>query len=178
MKLTDVLPLETWKALEDEIFARSGLQASVSDIDGIRITDTNRWANRLCPVIKADDRGQSYICAVAHMNLAKEARETKQPVIGECDAGMSKLVVPIFYGDEFLGAAGGCGLLLDDGEVDSFLLNKTLDLPEEKTDSLSEGIASLSTAQIQELADFIGDWLARHIPEARANHAAPSTEQG
>jgi hypothetical protein len=62
--------------------------------------------------------------------------------------------------------------------VDSFLLNKTLDLPEEKTDSLSEGIASLSTAQIQELADFIGDWLARHIPEARANHAAPSTEQG
>ncbi len=164
MKLTDVLPLETWKALEDEIYARSGLQASVFDIDGIRITDTKRWANRLCPVIKADDRGQSYICAVAHMNLANEARETKAPVIGECDAGLSKVVVPIFYGDEFLGAAGGCGLLLDDGEVDSFMLNKTLDLPEEKTESLAEGIASLSTAQMQELADFISDWLAKHIP--------------
>jgi ligand-binding sensor protein len=164
MKLTDVLPLETWKALEDAIFARSALQASVFDVDGIRITDTKRWANRLCPVIKADDRGQSYICAVAHMNLAKEARDTRKPVIGECDAGLSKLVVPIFCDGEFLGAAGGCGLLLDDGEVDSFMLKKTLDMPEEKTAGLAEDIASLSSAQMKELADFISDWLARHIP--------------
>jgi ligand-binding sensor protein len=167
MKLTDVLPLETWKELEDEIFNRSGLQASVFDVDGIRITDTKRFANRLCPVIKADDRGQSYICAVAHMNMANEARDTRQPVIGECDAGLSKLVVPIFVGDEFLGAAGGCGLLLDDGEVDSFMLNKTLDLPEEKTEELAEGIVSLSTAQMEELADFISDWLQRHLPASK-----------
>jgi ligand-binding sensor protein len=167
MKLTDVLPLETWKELEDEIFNRSGLQASVFDVDGIRITDTKRFANRLCPVIKADDRGQSYICAVAHMNMANEARDTRQPVIGECDAGLSKLVVPIFVGDEFLGAAGGCGLLLDDGEVDSFMLNKTLDLPEEKTEELSEGIVSLSTAQMEELADFISDWLQQYLPASK-----------
>jgi len=165
MKLIDVLPMERWEALEYEIFARSGLQASVFDINGIRITDTKRWANRLCPLIKADDRGQSYICAVAHMNLANEARKTKKPVIGECDAGLSKVVVPIFYGDEFLGAAGGCGLLLDDGEVDSFMLNKTLDLPEERTEALSEGIASMSTAGMEELADFISNWLATHIPD-------------
>jgi ligand-binding sensor protein len=167
MKLTDVLPLETWKELEEEVFNRSGLQASVFDVDGIRITDTKRWANRLCPVIKADDRGQSYICAVAHMNLANEARGAREPVIGECDAGLSKLVVPIFVGDEFLGAAGGCGLLLEDGEVDSFMLNKTLDLPEEKTEELAEGIVSLSTAQMQVLADFISDWLQRHLPASK-----------
>lgn len=167
MKLTDVLPLETWKELEEETFKRSGLQASVFDVDGIRITDTKHWANRLCPVIKADDRGQSYICAVAHMNLANEARSTGKPVIGECDAGLSKLVVPIFVGDEFLGAAGGCGLLLDDGEVDSFMLNKTLDLPEEKTEALAEGIVSLSTAQMEKLADFISDWLQRHLPASK-----------
>lgn len=167
MKLTDVLPLETWKELEDAIFERSGLQASVFDIDGIRITDTKRWANRLCPVVKADDRGQSYICAVAHMNLAREARDTGKPVIGECDAGLSKLVVPIFVGEEFLGAAGGCGLLLDDGEVDGFMLNKTLDLPEEKTEELAEGIVSLSTAQMEALADFISGWLQRHLPASR-----------
>jgi ligand-binding sensor protein len=167
MKLTDVLPLETWKELEEAIFNRSGLQASVFDVDGIRITDTKRFANRLCPVIKADDRGQSYICAVAHMNMANEARDTRQPVIGECDAGLSKLVVPIFVGDEFLGAAGGCGLLLDDGEVDSFMLNKTLDLPEEKTEELSEGIVSLSTAQMEELADFISDWLQQYLPASK-----------
>lgn len=167
MKLTDLLPLETWKALEEEIFARYGLQSSVFDIDGFRITDTKHWANRLCPVIKADDRGQTYICAVAHMNLAAVSQRTKEPVIGECDAGLSKMVVPIFYGDEFLGAAGGCGLRLDDGEVDTFMLNKLLDLPEERTKELSDDIASMSTAQMQELADFIKDWLKQHIPEAK-----------
>jgi ligand-binding sensor protein len=101
------------------------------------------------------------------MNLANEARDTHKPVIGECDAGLSKVVVPIFVGDEFLGAAGGCGLLLDDGEVDSFMLNKTLDLPEEKTEELAEGIVSLSTAQMEELADFISDWLQRHLPASK-----------
>ena len=167
MELTDLLPLDAWKELEEELHRRSGLQASVFDVKGVRITDTKRWANRLCPAIKADDRGQSYICAVAHMNMAAEAAGSGQPVIGECDAGLSKLVVPIFVGDEFLGAAGGCGLLLDDGEVDSFMLNKTLDLPEEKTEALAEGIVSLTTAQMEELADFIGDWLQRHLPASK-----------
>jgi hypothetical protein len=88
-------------------------------------------------------------------------------VIGECDAGLSKVVVPIFDGDEFLGAAGGCGLLQDGGEVDGFMLNKTLDLPEEKTKALSENIACMSKAQMEELADFISDWLARHIPSPK-----------
>lgn len=37
MKLTDVLPLEKWIELEKEINRRSGLNASVFDINGIRI---------------------------------------------------------------------------------------------------------------------------------------------
>lgn len=166
MRLTDVLPLERWRDLEDEIFARSSLQASVFDSAGIRITDAKRWANRLCPMIKADARGQTYICAVAHTNLAKTAQVTRQSVIGECDAGLCKLVVPIFYGDEFLGTAGGCGLRLDDGEVDSFMLSKTIAMPEAKASALAGGIASLSTDQMQAVVDFIRDWLAQHIPQA------------
>ncbi|MBN2032567.1 MAG: PocR ligand-binding domain-containing protein [Deltaproteobacteria bacterium] len=164
MKLTDALPLETWKELEDEIFARSGLEASVFDINGIRITDNRHRLNPLCTLIKADDRGQSFICAVAHMNLANKARKAKKVVIDECDAGLSKVVAPIFYKEEFLGAAGGCGLLLEDGEVDAFMLNKTLDLPEEKTEALSKSIGRISKTRMEELADFITDWLVTHIP--------------
>ena len=86
MKLTDLQSREKWIELEKEINRRSGLQASVFDIDGIRITDYKSWANRLCPEIKATDRGQSYICAVAHQNLAVQAQKTHLPVVEECDA--------------------------------------------------------------------------------------------
>lgn len=167
MQLTDLLPLDTWKSLEEELFEKSGLHSSVFDANGIRITDTKHWANRLCPVIKADDRGQSYICAVAHMNIAAEAAQSGEPVIGECDAGMAKYVVPIFNGEAFLGVAGGCGLLLDDGEIDAFMLEKTLGMEEEKAASLSEGMGSISTQRMEELASYVQQWLTRHLPSGQ-----------
>lgn len=163
MKLTDILPLETWKSLEEEIFERSGLQSSVYDVEGVRITDTKRWANRLCPVIKGDKRGLSSICAMANMDMSSEARTTGKPVIGECDAGMVKVVVPIFHQDEFLGTAGGCGLLLDEGEIDGFMVQKTIDLPQGEAESLSGGITQVSTSQMTELAAFIEGWLQQRL---------------
>ena len=58
-------------------------------------------ALRVCEYIKANDKGQSFICAVAHMNIAREAMETRTTVIEECDAGLVKLVNPVFVGDDF-----------------------------------------------------------------------------
>ena len=63
----------------------------------------------------------------------------------ECDAGLVKIVIPIFIKDTFLGAVGACGLLMQDGEVDAFLVNKMTDIDEEKVESLSEGIGSISS---------------------------------
>jgi ligand-binding sensor protein len=140
MKLTDIAPLDTWLELEQQINERSGLNASVFNVDGVRITNFKRWANKLCPVIKADEKGQNYICAVAHQSIAAEAQHSRQPVIAECDAGLMKMVVPIFINDEFLGVAGGCGYVLGDGEVDTFMVNKTIGLAEEKLKNLSDDV--------------------------------------
>ena len=164
MLLTDLLPLEAWQRLEDELYERSKMQSCVFDVDGVRISGTKRWANRLCPVIKADDRGQSYICAVAHMGLTAEAARIAMPVIGECEAGMAKYVVPIFHDNEFLGVAGGCGLLTDDGEVDAFMLDKTLGMKEAQVAALSGDIPRINLPQLNELTLFIGHWLEENIP--------------
>jgi len=155
MKLTDILLPEKWIELEEQIYKMSGLDNNVFNIDGFRITDFKKWANRLCPAIKATDRGQSYICAVAHMNLAAIARNTRQPVIEECDAGLVKLVVPIFVNTEFLGAVGACGLLLDGGEIDTFLVNKTTGIDAEEIESLSNDIDSVTTAGAKAVVAYI-----------------------
>jgi len=155
MNLIDILPIEKWIELEKEINKRSGLNASVFDADGIRITDYKKWANRLCPVVKANEKGQSYICAVAHQNAANQAKKTRRPATIECDAGLSKVVVPIFVDDEFLGVAGGCGLMQKGSEVDSFLINKTTGIDFGEIEFLSDDIATISTAKLESVIKYI-----------------------
>ena len=155
MKLTDILPIEKWIALEKDLHNRYGLDVNVFDTSGVRISDFKEWVNRLCPAIKATDKGQSFICAVAHMNIAAQAMQTRRPAIEECDAGLVKIVVPIFIDDTFLGAVGACGLLLDEGEVDTFLIDKTTGIDEETAQKLAAGVGTISSAGAASLAEDV-----------------------
>lgn len=166
MELTDLLPLEKWTQIENEIHEHSGLESNVFNTDGIRITDNKVWVNRLCPAIKATDKGQSFICAVAHMNLANQAKDEKRPVIEECDAGLMKIVVPIFVDGNYIGAVGACGLLPAGGEVDSFLVNKMTDIDEANIEALCEDLAVIEKNSAEEVAQFIWEKIEAVVSEA------------
>ncbi|MFH1102653.1 MAG: PocR ligand-binding domain-containing protein [Pseudomonadota bacterium] len=155
MKLTDLLPLDKWVQIEQEITRRSGLDASAFDTRGFRITGVKAWANRICPVVKANDKGQSFICAVAHMNIAAQAKQSKQPVIEECDAGLVKACVPIIVKNEYIGALCGCGLVLGDGEVDTFFINKITGIDESKLEELSKDVPAISSDSLKSIVDFM-----------------------
>jgi ligand-binding sensor protein len=172
MKLTELLPLENWMELETEIHRRFGLDANVFDTAGVRISEFKAWVNRLCPEIKATDRGQSFICAVAHMNIAGQAMQTRQPVAEECDAGLVKIVVPVFLDDQFLGAVGACGVLLDDGEVDTFLIEKIAGIEEETTRPLAEGIGAITSGQAEEIVQFIQEKIRRIVDDYKLSRKA------
>jgi len=165
MVLTDILPFDKWVELEKDITSRSGLDTSVFNIKGIRITNFRQLANKLCPAVKATDKGQSFICAVAHMNIAALAMQEKKPMVEECDAGLLKLVVPIFVRDEFVGAVGACGFLLDDGEVDTFMVNKTTGIDEEEIEKLSQGIHTITTEKAESLASYIEEKIERIVSD-------------
>ena len=154
MELTDLRSVDEWMALEKEIHERFGLDTNVFNTDGIRITPYKSWVNRLCPEIKATDKGQSFICAVAHMNLAAMARSSGETVVEECDAGILKIVVPIFVADRFVGAVGACGKCMHDGEVDAFLINKLTGIDEETVQDLARDITPISSEAITELIAF------------------------
>ena len=165
MKLTDLLPVEEWMKLEKEIHARYGLDTNVFNTDGIRITPYKSWVNQICPEIKATDKGQSFICAVAHMNLAIMARNSGQTVVEECDAGIVKIVVPVFVEDTFAGAVGACGKCMDDGEVDAFLINKITGIDEEKVESLAQDIEHISPETITKLTAFVEEKIQNIIQQ-------------
>ena len=165
MKLTDIAPIEKWEALERALNKKSGLNSSVYDTGGFRITSFTAWANDLCPVIKSTPQGASAICALANQYATNKSKETGQPVIIECDAGFAKFAVPIFWNNEFLGTVGGCGYCLPEGEVDTFLIHKATGHDLKELDSMATNVKTISNEEINGYIKFIQDKLSSLLAE-------------
>jgi ligand-binding sensor protein len=155
MELLDLYPIETWEALENAILEHTGIIAAAFNTKGIRLIPPAAWPNRLCPEIKANPKGQSFICSIAHMNMAHLAKSSREPVIDACDAGMFKLVVPIFAGEAFVGVISACGMLLEGDAVDTFLVNKITGMEEAYLEKLATDIPTLSMEKAQTVSRFI-----------------------
>ena len=155
MELTDIAPVEDWIQLEKNISRHTGMNAAVFNAEGMRITDFVFWANHLCPRIKSHEKGQKFICAVAHQNLAARAARSGEAVIDACDAGMIKLVVPVMVGGDLLGVAGGCGSLETGEAVDPFLIHKTIGMSEDQVENLAADIRVISRLQAETYVEFI-----------------------
>ncbi len=166
MELTDILSVEEWADFEKELFDRFHINCTVYNTSGVGVTGKPNWCNRLCPEIKANPDSLAAICAPGNQYFMAQAKETQEPVIGECDAGMVKIAVPILVGGEFLGTAGGCGLLPTGGEVETFIIERSLGLSEEEIQALSEGMGSMTEEQACEMARFIEERIAHYVANA------------
>jgi len=166
MTLTDVLSKEEWAEFEKELYDRWQISATVYDASGVSITGKPNWCNRLCPQIKSNKDSLAAICAPGNQNFMAMARQTKKPVIGECDAGLMKIAVPIYVNGDFLGTAGGCGLLPEGGEVENFLIERSMGLDEEKINEFCDGLGTMTEAQAKEMATVIEKRIEQYIAKA------------
>lgn len=153
MELTDIMPVEGWKSLADDIYTLFGLNGGVLDKNNTLVCSSTRWANKICPEIKGGDN--RILCASAQKRLFKIAEDKKEPVIDECDAGFVKFVVPIFSNDEFLGTVSGCGNLLEDAEVDAFYIGKLLNREEEEIKDILTTVHRISQDKVTEAIRYI-----------------------
>jgi len=163
MELTDILSTEEWADFEKELFNRFHINCTVYNTSGVGVTGKPNWCNRLCPVIKANPDALAAICAPGNQNFMAQAKQSGKAVIGECDAGLVKIAVPIFVEDEFLGTAGGCGLLPEGGEVETFMIEKSTGMSEEQMADLIGSVGTMSDATASEMADFIEDRIAKEV---------------
>ena len=154
MTLTDLLSEEEWNDFVKDLHEKFGICCAVSDDKGAHVSHYENFCNRICPVIKKKPESISAICAVAAQNFTSETKATRKQMIDECDIALVKVAVPIFVGDTFLGTAGGCGLLPEDGEVEEFMVHKATGLEEKKVSELVEGITTMSEIRAGEFADY------------------------
>ncbi|SKA91044.1 Ligand-binding sensor domain-containing protein [Paucidesulfovibrio gracilis DSM 16080] len=165
MKITDLASTETWEGLEKELHEKFGLNASVADEQGVRITSYANWGNELCPRVKGDPKGLSAICAVAGKHFTQYCTSEQSPLVDECDACLTKIAVPVLKDGQYLGCAGGCGVLMEGEEVETFMVAKSLDMDEKEVQRLAETVPVIS----REKADEIVTYLWKRLQELGAD---------
>ncbi|MBE0425923.1 MAG: PocR ligand-binding domain-containing protein [Nitrospirae bacterium] len=161
MELTDIMPVEGWNRLAEDIYTHFGFNGAVYDRNNNVIVKSEGWANKICPLIKGGD--SRIICASAQQSCSTEAKETKETVIVECDAGLIKFIVPIFVNNEFVGSIGGCGCLLENSEMDTFYLSKLL-----KKDDIKDFLKSIERISQEKLTEAV-KYVQLHIQDALKN---------
>lgn len=155
MKMTDLLPKEEWAMLEAEIFERFQLRACAYDDKGFSFTGYVAWGNKLCPSLRETEQGIGAICSVAHQNIAADAAKNKKSVVEECDAGLVKICTPIFIDDHFVGVIGGCGRLMEDSEIDPFLIQITTGMETAQVEKHAASVPAISRQQANEMVAFL-----------------------
>ena len=170
MELTDIASLEQWAQFEQELYDRFHMNCTVYNDSGVAITGKSHWCNQLCPKIKGNGDALAAICAPGNQNIMVQARRTEKPVIGECDAGLMKIAVPVFADGEFLGTAGGCGRLPEGGEIETFIIENTLGLSKAEITGLYDGLKPITTGQAEEMAAFIEKRIAQ-LMDSGADHS-------
>jgi ligand-binding sensor protein len=165
MKLIDIAPVEVWQRLAQEIYDKFGFNGSIVDRDGVVVHLPAGWANKVCPAIKGSDDSR-VVCSSAQLSMAETARTTQKAVIKKCDVGFTKFVIPIFVNEEFLGTAGGCGILIEGGELDDFYISKLLHIEEEQVKKLMETVKTSSTDKLEAAVEFVQNRIKELTPSS------------
>ena len=160
MKPTDIMPVGDWLAFQAEVDRTFGTGPSVYDADGKEATRYECEENAVCQAVRSVADGQTQICARSHQTIMAMARRSRQAVIEECDAAMVKMMVPIFLGDEFVGATGVCGIVWEDEEVDAFYVSKVTGIPEEKIEAHAVNARRLNREEAEAIAAFMSERIA------------------
>ncbi len=160
MQMPDLLTKEQWTDFEKSLHRDWGVNASVYDDAGFTFTGFKNFINPLCREIKAHPEGIQAICSVAHQHMAKQARETGKTVIEQCDAGLLKICTPVFIGDEFVGVVGGCGRLPEGEEVETFTVEKAINIPLEKVEALAGEVPGVTMDKAGEMAAYLEGFVA------------------
>lgn len=167
MELADMMPIEEWAALEEELYQLCGMNIRVYNQEGKHITSHEGWASNLCPLIRSSREGLMTVCSVAQQNVAAQARKSKTPILSECDAGLVKFVVPIFWGEEFLGTIGGCGYHLPNTDVETSLLHEITGTDIAKLKEVATEVKLITEETATELMKHFQDRLSMALARAQ-----------
>jgi ligand-binding sensor protein len=152
LSVYDLNSRETWQELLDETQSALGMPTALLDPDNI-ILQSNGERNELCREIRSRNKAKPIICGQSQQFMAKMARTQKSSVVEICEAGMAKLVVPVFRDKNYLGSITACGSMLPETAIETYLIEKATGIGGDAIAEMAEKVPTVQKEQLQQLAE-------------------------
>jgi ligand-binding sensor protein len=142
---------EEWQQILDNLFEELELPAALMDGENT-VLQTSGERNPLCATIRERKGSLSFICGQTQQFLSEQARMTKKPVIEMCEAGLVKLVVPVFWNGVCAGNVTACGAVCPEEEIETFLIGQSTNASEEDIDALCKEVPEIEREKVVQAA--------------------------
>jgi ligand-binding sensor protein len=135
----DIKSKEEWQQILDSVCQEIGIPSAITDRENT-VLQVSGQRNPLCSRIRSIKEASSFICGQAQQFMAEAAKAKRTPLIDFCDAGMLKLVIPIFCQSDFLGTLTACGACIEGEELEVFLIEKSTKSNEQEVEALIQQV--------------------------------------
>ncbi len=150
----DLKSREEWTDIVARAYEETRMTATLTDDKGNHILDEQGERYPLCRKIRENDASRTFICSQTNMAMLEEVKQARKPVIDECEAGLIRMVVPIFRDDVLIGQLTACGLASKgEDEIDPFLISKQVGVSEEEVEELATHTPAVPKEEIEAIAD-------------------------
>jgi len=153
MNVLDLKSKEEWEAILHRIAQKTKMTVTLTDDKGTHILSTQGTRCPLCSKIREKKEALTFICSQCNTAMLEEAKQTLEPVVDFCDAGLARMVVPILRDGVLIGQLTACGGAVRDEEIDLFLVAQQVGISEEEAQALAETTPAVSTEEVAQIAE-------------------------
>lgn len=166
MSLIELSPPDDWARRLAGTARRFGVNVRLYDARGASLAPEAQACNPLCRAVCGHPQAREAICARSHADLAEDAREEGKTVLGECEAGLGKILAPVFVSGRYVGAMDACGWLDPEGDVDTLLIEEETGIPEDELEAMAARVTLAATGGLRELVAELKDLAAQAVAKA------------
>jgi CheY-like chemotaxis protein len=139
---------DLWSQLAD-IHEETGLVMSLATPQG-SLLRTIGQRNPLCGLIRSTPQHLTTVCQTVAAAMSSELEVEKRPISDLCDAGMRRIVVPVFSQGELVGQLTGCGVATEPEEPDPELVSVMLGIGMDRARMLCHRVRHTSTSTLMQ----------------------------
>ncbi|MBW1732889.1 MAG: PocR ligand-binding domain-containing protein [Deltaproteobacteria bacterium] len=152
MNLYHIKDEDEWQQILDDLCQALEMPTALVDTSSFVLQESGE-RHELCAAIRSKMESLIGICAKTQKFMAKEARETRRPVIVACEANMTKCLIPVFADREFMGSVVVCGTAIPGKEIPSATISESIDLSEDEIKPMITRIPVMDKEKVAQVSD-------------------------
>jgi ligand-binding sensor protein len=147
---------EEWQQILDDLSEALDMPTALVDPQSFVLQESGE-RHELCKTIRANKESLIGICARTQKFMAKEAKETRRPVIVSCEANMTKCLIPVFSDEEFMGSIVVCGTGIPEEEITPDMIAKSINRSVEEVNRMIKQVPFVAREKVAEVTNRLFD---------------------